>query len=102
MNLYVSNLDINIKNEDLQKLFSSHGEVASVEVVTDVFTEKSRGFAYIEMPNEAQALKAIDSLNSSELSNQKITVQVAKPKENYKGSYKVGNGIVKSYRFRKN
>src|SRR5438270_13625290 len=102
MNLYVSNLNVNINNDELSKLFSNLGKVSSVEVVKDVFTDKSRGFAYVEMPVEEEALKAIDQLNKSEIQNQKISVEVAKPKENHKGSYKVGNGIINVYRFRKN
>jgi RNA recognition motif-containing protein len=54
------------------------------------------------MPDEAEAQKAIASLNNSELKNRIISVKLAKPKQDLKGSYRVGNGIVKEYRFRKN
>jgi RNA recognition motif-containing protein len=102
MNIYISNLDTQWKDSDLKNLFVPYGEVVSAEISIDSFTEKSRGFGYVEMPNEDQAEKAIKALNDSEVSGQKITVQQAEPKDVRKGSYKVGNGAVNMYRFKKN
>jgi RNA recognition motif-containing protein len=102
MNIYISNLDTQWKDSDLKNLFAPYGEVVSAEISIDSFTEKSRGFGYVEMPNEDQAEKAIKALNDSEVSGQKITVQQAEPKDVRKGSYKVGNGAVNMYRFKKN
>jgi RNA recognition motif-containing protein len=101
MNIYVANLDSNFKNEDLKKLFSGYGEVVSAEIAMDGFTDLPRGFGFVEMPIDAEGMEAIAKLNQSQLNDRTITVQVAKPKENHRGSYRVGNGVVKEYRFRK-
>jgi RNA recognition motif-containing protein len=97
MNIYVSNLDQKVTNEQLTALFGQFGTVASAEVVTDVFTGQSRGFAYVEMPEEAEALAAISRLHQSELDNRQLSVEAAKPKETHKGSYPVGNSNFKSF-----
>ena len=102
MNIYVSNLSNLTENEDLNKLFSNYGDVKSAAVSMDVFTGKSRGFAYVEMEDNDAAQKAISELNNSELKSQTISVIEAEEKKEMKGSYKVGNGAVNIYRFRKN
>jgi len=81
MNIYVSNLDYKITEQDLKKLFSEYGEVSSVKVITDYNTGYSRGFAFIEMPNDAEAQKAIEKVNGAPLNNRELSVQVARPKE---------------------
>jgi RNA recognition motif-containing protein len=101
MNIYVENLDGTVDNEKLRQIFSSYGEVKSSEVVKDVFTGVSRGFGYVDMEEEA-AQQAIKELNQTLLNNLKITVKEAPPKSERKGSYKVGNGAVNMYRFKKN
>lgn len=101
MNIYITNLDSAITNEDLKSLFSNYGEVEEAEVVTDVFTGVSRGFGYVEMTDDEKAKEAIQTLNKSKLNNLTISVQMAAPRIIQKGSYKVGNGFIKEYRFRK-
>lgn len=102
MNIYISNLDTNLKDNDLKNLFAPHGEVTAGEVAIDGFTSQSRGFGYVEMADEEAAQRAISSLDNSEVSNRVISVKKANPKENHKGSYRVGNGVIKEYRFKKN
>jgi RNA recognition motif-containing protein len=102
MNIYISNLSSDIKDQQLKNLFTPFGEVVSAEVMNDLFTGESRGFGYVEMEDESAAKNAISQLNNTELENYTITVQEAKPKEVHKGSYKVGNGAVNVYKFRKN
>jgi RNA recognition motif-containing protein len=102
MNIYITQLDTQWKDMDLKNLFAPYGEVASAEISIDSFTDKSRGFGYVEMPNDEEAQKAIKALNETEVNGQKISVQQAEPKDVRKGSYKVGNGAVNMYRFRKN
>ena len=85
----------------LKELFANYGEVKSAEVSMDAFTERSRGFGFVEMPNEAEAQNAIVSLNNTNQHNRVISVKAVNPKENHKGSYKVGNGSVWTYRFKK-
>lgn len=102
MNIHISNLDSKIKDTDLKNLFAPHGEVIAAEVAMDAFTETSRGYGIVEMADDEAAQKAIDALNNTEVANRIITVKATEPKENHKGSYRVGNGVVKEYRFRKN
>lgn len=102
MNIIISNLDAQLKNEDLRTLFSVYGEVDTAEIAIDAFTDRPRGFAYVEMPQNEEARAAIAALNGSELAGQVITVKEAEPREIRKGSYKVGNGAVNVYRFKKN
>jgi RNA recognition motif-containing protein len=70
-------------------------------VVKDLFTDVSRGFGYVEMEDDA-AEKAISELNQTVLNDLKLTVKEAPVAAERKGSYKVGNGAVNAYRFRKN
>jgi RNA recognition motif-containing protein len=65
MNIYVSNLGLGILTEDLKRLFRSFGEVTTVNLVTDKFTNRSRGFGFIEMPDRVEAENAIRELNGS-------------------------------------
>ena len=102
MNIYISNLSSAIGNEELKKLFAKYGEVKSAAIVDDVFTGESRGFGYVEMDDNTAAQKAIEELDKTELNALTISVKEAEIKNVQKGSYKVGNGAVDMYRFRKN
>ena len=102
MNIYVSNIGTQMKDEELKSFFAPYGEVASAEVAIDAFTDQSRGFGYVEMPDDQQALAAIQALNQSDVNGRSLLVKEAEPKELKRGSYKVGNGGVNPYRFRKN
>ena len=62
MNIYVGNLSWNLKDQDLSNLFASHGEVVSAKIVTDKFTNRSKGFGFVEMANDDQAQAAIAAL----------------------------------------
>ena len=62
MNIYVSNLSFAVTDEDLREYFAEYGEVSSAKVIMDKFTNRSRGFAFIEMPDETAASKAIKEL----------------------------------------
>ena len=101
MKIYIENLDSSIDNKKLGEIFNPFGEVQSAQVVKDVFTGVSRGFGYVEL-EDASAQKAIDELNGSSVHDLKITVKEAPVETEHKGSYKVGNGAVNAYRFRKN
>src|SRR5436190_13653170 len=102
MNIYIANLDNTISNEELAKIFSTYGEVSSAEVVMDVFTGQSRGFGYVQMEKETEAQRAIKELNQTVLHTLTITVEEAPAPRAQQGSYKVGNGAVNMYRFKKN
>lgn len=101
MRIYIENLDGSIDNEKLGEIFSPYGEVQSAEVVKDVFTDVSRGFGYVEM-NDETAQKAINELNETKLNDLKLTVKEAPVVNERKGSYKVGNGAINTYRFKRN
>ncbi|HEY1116043.1 MAG TPA: RNA-binding protein [Chitinophagaceae bacterium] len=102
MNLSVLNLDTRFTSEDLRQLFTVYGEVANAEVAIDSFTDQSRGFGFVEMPQEEEARAALAALHQSEVNGRKISVKEAEPQTTHKGSYKVGNGAVNVYRFKKN
>ncbi|MFT3903420.1 MAG: RNA-binding protein [Niabella sp.] len=81
MNIYVGNLSWNLKDQDLQNLFSEYGEVASAKIVSDKFTNRSKGFGFVEMPNQEEAEAAINALNGNELDGRNIVVNESRPKE---------------------
>src|SRR5437762_2615412 len=81
MNIYVSNLSFNVQDEDLREFFTEYGEVSSAKVITDKFTGKSRGFGFVEMPDDAAAQKAIAELDNGTVEGRTIRVIEAKPKE---------------------
>lgn len=103
MNIQILNLNATVQNEDLKSLFESHGEVSFSEVAMDQFTDRSRGFGHVEMPNDEDALKAIKDLDQSTFHKNIISVKAAPPREIRSGSYKIGTGgTVNPYRFKKN
>jgi|SRR5438309_10852540 RNA recognition motif-containing protein len=81
MNIYVSNLSFNVQDEDLREFFTEYGEVTSAKVITDKFTGKSRGFGFVEMPDDESARKAIAELDNGTVEGRTIKVMEAKPKE---------------------
>ena len=81
MNIYVSNLSFNVQDEDLREFFTEYGEVTSAKVITDKFTGKSRGFGFVEMPDDEAAKKAIAELDNGTVEGRNIRVMEAKPKE---------------------
>ena len=81
MNIYVSNLSFNVQDEDLKSYFAEYGEVSSAKVITDKFTNRSRGFGFVEMADEAAAQKAIAELDGATVDGRAIKVNVAKPRE---------------------
>ncbi|HRG23472.1 MAG TPA: RNA-binding protein [Chitinophagaceae bacterium] len=80
MNIYVGNLSWNLKDQDLSNLFATHGEVSSAKIVTDKFTNRSKGFGFVEMPNDDQAQAAIAALNGTEVDGRNIVVNESRPK----------------------
>lgn len=82
MNIYVSNLGFNVQDEDLRNFFAPYGVVSSAKVINDNYTGKSRGFGFVEMPDEAAAKKAIAELDNGMVEGRNIKVMEARPKEN--------------------
>ena len=81
MNIYVGNLSYKMTDEDLGKLFSTYGTVSESKVVIDKATRRSKGFGFVEMPNQAEGDEAIRQLDGKEVDGRNIKVNVAKPKE---------------------
>ena len=80
MNIYVGNLSYSVTESDLKEAFSEFGEVSSVNLISDKFSGESKGFGFIEMPNNSEADAAIKALNDSSLKGRNIKVNQAKPK----------------------
>ena len=92
MNIYVGNLSWNLKDQDLSDMFASFGEVASAKIVIDKFTQRSKGFGFVEMPNDEQAQAAIAQLNGSEVDGRNLVVNESRPKEGGDSGYKKSGG----------
>ena len=85
MNIYVGNLSWNLKDQDLANLFTPFGEVGTAKIVMDKFTQRSKGFGFVEMPNDEQAQAAIAQLNGSEVDGRNLVVNESRPKEEGSG-----------------
>lgn len=83
--LYVGGLSYSATEEQLQEIFAVHGTVESVKVIADKFTGKSRGFGFVEMSSGAEAKKAIEALNGTQLDGRALVVNEAKPMERRDG-----------------
>lgn len=79
MNIYAGNLNYNLSEEDLEKVFGEYGEVTSVKIIRDKYTDQSKGFGFIEMADDAAAQKAIDELNGSDVKGRELRVNQARP-----------------------
>jgi len=80
-NIYVGNLSYETSENDLRNMFEAHGKVDRVSLIMDRVTGRSKGFGFVEMPNDAEARAAIAALNEMETGGRKIMVNEAKPKE---------------------
>lgn len=81
MNIYVSNLGFNVQDAELKNLFAKYGEVSSAKVIMDKITNQSRGFGFVEMPDETAAQKAVNELNGVMADGRSIKVSEARPRE---------------------
>ena len=79
MNIYVANISFRAREQDLKDLFQQYGEVSSVKIVTDRETGRSRGFGFVEMPNDSEGKQAIAQLNGAEFSERNLVVNEARP-----------------------
>ena len=81
MNIYVSNLSFNVQDDDLRGFFESYGDVASAKVIIDKYTNRSRGFGFVEMADDEASKKAIAELNGGMVEGRAISVRDAKPRD---------------------
>jgi len=93
MNIYVGNLAFSVTEEDLKKAFEAFGQVASSNVIKDQYSNQSKGFGFVEMPETSEAQAAIAALNGKELNGRAINVNEARPKtDRNRGGFGGGRG----------
>ena len=95
MKIFVAGLPYDMDDAELEEFFEKFGTVSSVKVAMDRETGKSKGFGFVEMPNDAEGQKAIDELNNADYEGKTITVTIARPKtDRGSGGYnnRGGNG----------
>jgi RNA recognition motif-containing protein len=80
MNIYVGNLSWEVNEDELKEAFEAHGQVASVNIITDKYTGRSRGFGFVEMSVDDEARAAIEALNNTELKGRNMNVNEARPR----------------------
>lgn len=94
MNIFCGSLPFSLTEAELRNLFEAHGEISSVKIITDRATGRSKGFGFVEMPEDDEANAAIEALNGSEVSGRKIVVNKAEERrENNRGggNFRGGN-----------
>ncbi len=79
--LYVGNLSYNVSEDELRELFSQAGEIKEVTMILDRDTRRPKGFGFVEFTNQADAEKAIQMFNDYELDGRRLTVNIARPRE---------------------
>lgn len=78
MNIYVGNLDYNLKENQLEEIFGEYGEVSTVKIIKDRDTGRAKGFGFVEMPDDGEANAAMEALNGTEINGRNIRVSQAK------------------------
>jgi RNA recognition motif-containing protein len=81
MNIYIGNLPYSVTDGDLRDKFSEFGQVHSANIITDKFSGRSKGFGFVDMPNEGEAREAIDAMNDKDFKGRTIKVNEARPRE---------------------
>ena len=92
MNIYVANLNFSMGDEDLRSVFEQYGTVDSAKIISDHFSGKSRGFGFVEMPNDSEANNAINELNEAEVEGKVLAVKEARPREEMKKPFNRSGG----------
>ncbi|MEO0293615.1 MAG: RNA-binding protein [candidate division WOR-3 bacterium] len=80
MNIYVGNIPWDLTEEELRAAFEAYGKTTTVSIIKDKYTGRSRGFGFVEMPQETEAEAAINGLNGKELKGREIIVNKARPR----------------------
>jgi len=86
MNLFIGNLSRDVSEAELRAAFEVYGTISSLNIVRDKFNKVSKGFAFVEMPSDAEAEAAIAGLHRSSLKGQSLDVTIARPREERQGS----------------
>lgn len=85
MKIYVGNLSLDVTEEELRQEFASFGKVESVNIITDKYSGRPKGFGFVEMPSVAEGQAAIDGLNGKTLKDRTLTVEAARPRSDERG-----------------
>lgn len=96
MNIYVGNLSFETTEDQLRQAFEAHGEVSTVNVITDKYSGQSRGFAFVEMSVKEEAIAAISALSGQDMNGREMNVNEAKPRAQ-SGNRSGSNGYRKVY-----
>lgn len=91
--LFVGGLPYSVDNKKLEEMFANFGQVISANVITDKFTNQSKGFGFVEMSDYNDAQKAIKSLDGSTLEGRRLGVSIAKPREESRDNQRGGNSF---------
>lgn len=92
MNIYLGNLSYRSGEVDIKAAFENYGTVSTVNIITDRETGRSKGFGFVEMPNDSEALAAIEGLNGTDMGGRNINVNQARPREERSSGNKFGGG----------
>lgn len=92
MDIFVGNLNYDSTEDGVRGLFESHGQVSSVRIITDRETGRSRGFAFVEMPNDDEARAAISAIDGGDLDGRSLRVNEARGRDNRGGGGGGGHG----------
>ena len=99
MNIFIASLPFRLEEAEIKEIFEDYGEVTSVKLITDRETGKKRGFGFVEMPNEEEALKAIKAMDKTEIYDRTIAVSQAEDRKssNSRGGYSQNSGFNRGY-----
>ncbi len=82
MNIFIGNLSFNLSEEELKQVFEAYGEVSSAKIITDKQSGRSKGFGFVEMPDDEEANQAIEALNGQSVGGRNVNVNQAKERSN--------------------
>ena len=92
MNIYVANIPWKATEEQLRTLFAGYGDVSSAKIIMDKVTQRSRGFGFVEMPDDNAGRQAITALNGQDFLGKNLVVNEARPREERPGGFRSGGG----------
>lgn len=92
MNIYIGNMSYETTEDALRQAFEAYGEVSTVNIITDRDSGRPKGFGFVEMPSQDEAMAAISGLNGQEINGRTINVNEAKPRNNSGGGNRGGGG----------
>jgi len=97
MNIFVGNLAYDLTDDELRDAFAAHGEVSSAKIILDRDTGRSRGFGFVEMPDQSQGEQAVEKMNGADLKGRALTVNEARPRSGGGGGGNRGGGGPRRY-----